>query len=47
MKGLEEAGVIVKAEGKTRAISLPGASMGPVAEAEDPHACLLYTSRCV
>ena len=38
MKGLEEAGVIVKAEGKTRAISLPGASMGPVAEEEDPHA---------
>ena len=36
MKGLEEAGVIVKAEGKTRAISLPGASMGPVAEEEDP-----------
>ena len=26
MKGLEEAGVIVKAEGKTRAISLPGVS---------------------
>ena len=26
MKGLEEAGVIVKAEGKTRAISLPGIS---------------------
>jgi len=38
MKGLEEAGVIVKAEGKTRAISLPGAPMGPVAEEEDPHA---------
>ena len=40
MKGLEEAGVIVKAEGKTRAISLPGASFGagPVAEEEDPHA---------
>lgn len=37
MKGLEEAGVIVKAEGKTRAISLPGVSLGPVAE-EDPHA---------
>ena len=36
MKGLEEAGVIVKAEGKTRAISLPGTSMGPVAEEEDP-----------
>ena len=38
MKGLEEAGVIVKAEGKTRAISLPGAPMGPVAEEEDSHA---------
>ena len=36
MKGLEEAGVIVKAEGKTRAISLPGTSMGPVAEEEAP-----------
>ena len=38
MKGLEEAVVIVKAEGKTRAISLPGAPLGPVAEEEDPHA---------
>ena len=38
MKGLEEAGVIVKAEGKTRAISLPGVSLGPVAEEQDPHA---------
>ncbi|MGI5963348.1 MAG: transcriptional repressor LexA [Lawsonibacter sp.] len=38
MKGLEEAGVIVKAEGKTRAISLPGTSLGPVAEEVDPHA---------
>ena len=38
MKGLEEAGVIVKAEGKTRAISLPGMSRGPVAEEQDPHA---------
>ena len=27
MKGLEEAGVIIKAEGKTRAISLPGATV--------------------
>lgn len=36
MKGLEEAGVIVKAEGKTRAISLPGASMGPVARRRTP-----------
>ena len=38
MKGLEEAGVIVKAEGKTRAISLPGVPLGPVAEEEDPRA---------
>ena len=38
MKGLEEAGVIVKAEGKTRAISLPGESVGPVAEETDPRA---------
>ena len=38
LKGLEEAGVIVKAEGTTRAISLPGAPLGPVAEEEDPHA---------
>ena len=38
MKGLEEAGVIVKAEGKTRAISLPGVPLGPVAEEADPHA---------
>ena len=38
MKGLEEAGVIVKAEGKTRAISLPGATLGPVAEESLPRA---------
>jgi len=38
MKGLEQAGVIVKAEGKTRAISLPGVSIGPVAEETNPHA---------
>ena len=38
MKGLEEAGVIVKAEGKTRAISLPGVSVGSVAEEADPRA---------
>ncbi len=37
MKGLEEAGMIVKAEGKTRAISLPHAAIGPVAEEEDSH----------
>ena len=36
MKGLEKAGVIVKAEGKTRAISLPGVSINPVAEEVDP-----------
>lgn len=38
MKGLEAAGVIVKAEGKTRAISLPGAPVGGVAEEAEPHA---------
>ena len=37
MKGLEEAGMIVKAEGKTRAISLPHAAFGLVAEEEDSH----------
>lgn len=37
MKGLEQAGVIVKAEGKTRAISLPGVSSGNVVEEEDSH----------
>lgn len=37
MKGLEEAGAIIKAEGKTRAISLPGVPLGPVAEETDPH----------
>ncbi len=35
LKGLEEAGMINKAEGKTRAISVPGR---PVAEEIDPHA---------
>ena len=35
MKGLEEAGAIVKAEGKTRAISLPGVALGAVAEELD------------
>ena len=38
MKGLEEAGVFVKAEGKTRAISLPGVSKSPVAEELDSRA---------
>jgi repressor LexA len=38
IKGLEEAGVLVKAEGKTRAITLPGAPHAPVAEERDPHA---------
>lgn len=37
LKGLEEAGVIVKAEGKTRAISLPRTAHA-VAEETDPHA---------
>lgn len=32
IKGLEEAGVLRKAEGKTRTITLPGASRAPVAE---------------
>lgn len=36
MKGLEEAGLIVKAEGKTRAISLPGASLDAVGEEAGP-----------
>ena len=38
IKGLEEAGVLVKAEGKTRAITLAGAPRGPVAEEQNPHA---------
>ena len=38
IKGLEEAGVLVKAEGKTRAITLAGTTRGPVAEERDPHA---------
>ena len=38
LKGLEDAGVIVKAEGKTRAISMPGVPFRPVAEEEDPRA---------
>ena len=38
MKGLEEAGVIVKTEGKTRAITLPGFPFGGVAEEESPPA---------
>ena len=38
LKGLEEAGVLVKAEGKTRAITLPGASRRPVAEELDGQA---------
>ena len=40
MKKLAESGVIVKAEGKTRSITVPGASfpgLGPVAEETDPH----------
>lgn len=35
LKGLEEAGVIIKAKGKTRAISLAHVPAGPVAEEED------------
>ena len=38
LKGLREAGYISQAEGKTRAISLPGVSVGPVAEETDPRA---------
>lgn len=37
IKGLEAHGVLVKAEGKTRAITLPGAPH-PVAEEQDPRA---------
>ena len=37
LKGLEEAGVIIKAEGNTRAITLSGTGR-PVAEEQDPHA---------
>ena len=37
LKGLEEAGVIIKAEGKTRAITLSGTGR-PVAEEQVPHA---------
>ena len=36
MKGLEEAGVIVKAEGKTRAITIPAMPLSAVAEETDP-----------
>lgn len=38
IKGLEEAGVLIKAEGKTRAITLPGAPFAPVAEEQSPQA---------
>ena len=38
MKGLEESGLIVKAEGKTRAISLPGAPLNTAGGEADPHA---------
>lgn len=37
IKGLEEAGVLVKAEGKTRAITLPGAMHTSSSPAEDGH----------
>ena len=36
MKGLEEAGVLIKAEGKTRAITLADVPRGPVAEEQNP-----------
>ena len=36
IKGLEEAGVLIKAEGKTRAITLAGTPRSPVAEEQDP-----------
>ena len=36
LKGLEEAGVIIKAEGKTRAITVVGAPAHPVLEELDP-----------
>ena len=39
IKGLEEAGVLIKAEGKTRALTLPGTRKQPhVAEEADPRA---------
>lgn len=38
IKGLEEAGVLVKAEGKTRAITLAGVNHNPVAEEQNPRA---------
>ena len=38
MKGLEEAGLIIKAEGKTRAISLPGVPLGTAGEEAVSHA---------
>ena len=37
IKGLEEAGVLVKAEGKTRAITLPGVMHTPSCVAEEGH----------
>ncbi|MCI8869935.1 MAG: transcriptional repressor LexA [Lawsonibacter sp.] len=36
IKGLEEAGVLIKAEGKTRAITLADVPRGPVAEEQNP-----------
>ncbi len=38
LAGLEKAGVIIKAEGKTRAISMPGVRFGPVEEETSPRA---------
>lgn len=37
LKGLEEKGLIIKAEGKTRAITVSGPVPRPVAEEQDPH----------
>ena len=38
LKGLEEAGIITKAEGKTRAITVSGSTGRPIAEEENPSA---------
>lgn len=38
LKSLEEKGLITKAEGKTRAITVSGGAGRPVAEEQDPHA---------
>ena len=38
LKGLEEKGLIIKAEGKTRAITVSGSTGRPIAEEENPSA---------